>query len=77
MKLSYDITFEGLTEHKSSKGEIEASNLRTCVGRAIAAAKAEHKGARWNSVIVVVQKLGKDAEQEVEDTFSELTVAVA
>jgi hypothetical protein len=45
--------------------EVEAGQLQTVVARAIRQAKKQHKGAQWNSVCILVERVdAAEPEQE-------------
>jgi hypothetical protein len=63
MRFSASVTFESnTTAPKSHRCEIEAGSPQSAASRAIRLARREHKGVRWSSVVVVIEKIESAAK---------------
>jgi hypothetical protein len=59
---------------RTYRGEIAVANPRLGARRAIEAAQRAYPGARWRSVVVVLEKLGADAEADAAAPAAEVVV---
>jgi hypothetical protein len=61
MRYRASVSFESdLAPVKTYRGEIDVVNPRLGVRRAVEAASREHPGARWRSLVVVLEKRDAD-----------------
>lgn len=72
MKVKYAVTFEfNVQLPLTVRGEVEAGSPRTCAARAIDEAQEKHKGVRWNSMSILLERLDMESEKETDNETKE------
>lgn len=67
MKCKYSLTFEFEVEQPlTTTGIMEAKKLRTVAMRAINEGTKKHKGVKWSSFVLVLEKLDDTVEEANE-----------
>lgn len=62
MRFMASVTFESDTQApRSHRVEIEAGSPQSAASQAVRAARKAHKGVRWSSVAIVIEKVGEKA----------------